>query len=255
MPNDSCPTASCACSTSRSASRTSSSPPRTTPRSLGTHRDRRDERDGPRVFLKCWDEHEHHSVILRTAPTYGLDHMSFKVHDPRGPRPLSRTQLEAAGVAVKRFDSRRARARLGRGDPLRRPSGHRVELVYGMEQVGNMLPHDQPAAPSAGPGRHRAAAAGPRVRHGRGRRGVHRVLLRTARLPPHRADHRQRRPPARDLARALAHPARHRLHHRPERRAAPLRVLARRLERHARRRRRPRLPRGERSTSRRRGTA
>ena len=32
-----------------------------------------------RVFLKCWDEHEHHSVVLRQAPTYGLDHMSFKV--------------------------------------------------------------------------------------------------------------------------------------------------------------------------------
>src|SRR5437016_8713065 len=32
-----------------------------------------------RVFLKCWDEHEHHSVVLRQAPSYGLDHMSFKV--------------------------------------------------------------------------------------------------------------------------------------------------------------------------------
>jgi catechol 2,3-dioxygenase len=32
-----------------------------------------------RVFLKCWDEHEHHSVVLRQAPTYGLDHMSFKL--------------------------------------------------------------------------------------------------------------------------------------------------------------------------------
>ena len=24
-------------------------------------------RDAERVFLKCWDEHEHHSVILRYA--------------------------------------------------------------------------------------------------------------------------------------------------------------------------------------------
>ena len=43
-----------------------------------------------RVFLKCWDEHEHHSVVLRQAPTYGLDHMSFKVADARGPRLLHR---------------------------------------------------------------------------------------------------------------------------------------------------------------------
>ena len=36
-------------------------------------------RDAERVFLKCWDEHEHHSVILRYAATYGLEHMGFKV--------------------------------------------------------------------------------------------------------------------------------------------------------------------------------
>ena len=36
-------------------------------------------RDTERVFLKCWDEHEHHSVILRYAATYGLEHMGFKV--------------------------------------------------------------------------------------------------------------------------------------------------------------------------------
>jgi catechol 2,3-dioxygenase len=50
---------------------------------LGLVETARDERDGAdRVFLKCWDEREHHSVILRAAPTYGLDHMSFKLHAP-----------------------------------------------------------------------------------------------------------------------------------------------------------------------------
>jgi len=41
-------------------------------------------RDAERVFLKCWDEHEHHSVILRYAATYGLEHMGFKVEHPDG---------------------------------------------------------------------------------------------------------------------------------------------------------------------------
>src|SRR6266540_3849186 len=33
-------------------------------------------REPERVFLKCWDEHEHHSVILRYAATYGLERIA-----------------------------------------------------------------------------------------------------------------------------------------------------------------------------------
>ena len=36
-------------------------------------------REGDRVFLKCWDEHQHHSVILQSAPTYGLVRMGWKL--------------------------------------------------------------------------------------------------------------------------------------------------------------------------------
>ena len=67
---------------------------------LGLVETARDERDGaPRVFLKCWDEREHHSVILREAPTYGLDHMSFKLNEASDLDHFS-TKLEAAGVPV-----------------------------------------------------------------------------------------------------------------------------------------------------------
>ena len=38
-------------------------------------------REPDRVFLKCWDEHQHHSLILTFAPTYGLNHMGWKVSD------------------------------------------------------------------------------------------------------------------------------------------------------------------------------
>src|SRR5215213_1701243 len=58
-----------------------------------------------RVFLKCWDEQEHHSVILRQAPTYGLDHMSFKVAE-LGDLDYYAQRLETAGVAVKRYAAR-----------------------------------------------------------------------------------------------------------------------------------------------------
>ena len=96
-----------------------------------------------RVFLKCWDEHEHHSVVLRQAPTYGLDHMSFKVAE-QPDLDYYTERVEKAGIAVKRF----ARAELGPGwgEAIRfeAPSGHLVELVYGMEKVGNMLPLTNP---------------------------------------------------------------------------------------------------------------
>ncbi|HWM97733.1 MAG TPA: VOC family protein, partial [Streptosporangiaceae bacterium] len=55
-----------------------------------------------RVFLKCWDEHEHHSVVLRQAPTYGLDHMAFKVAE-QADLDYYTDRVEKAGIAVKRF--------------------------------------------------------------------------------------------------------------------------------------------------------
>ena len=38
-------------------------------------------REPERVFMKCWDEHQHHSVVLTYAPTHGLNHFGFKVTD------------------------------------------------------------------------------------------------------------------------------------------------------------------------------
>ena len=38
-------------------------------------------RESERVYLKCWDEHDHHSVVLVYAPRYGLDHMGWKVEE------------------------------------------------------------------------------------------------------------------------------------------------------------------------------
>src|SRR6476620_1044710 len=92
-----------------------------------------------KVFLKCWDEHEHHSVILRQAPTYGLDHMSFKLADA-GDLDYYTERLEAAGVAVKRYAARELGPGWGEAIRFDSPSGHLAELVHGMERVGNMLP-------------------------------------------------------------------------------------------------------------------
>ena len=206
------------------------------------------------VFLKCWDEREHHSVILREAPTYGLDHMSFKVGDAADLDYFTE-KLQAVSVPVKRYAARELGPGWGEAIRFDAPSGHVVELTHGTERVGNMLPMTNP------PPRPQdlVGIAPPRLDHvfvmAEDVEAFTTVLRRRAGVPPHRADPGQRRAPARHVPRAQPHPARHRRDHRPERRAAPLRVLGRRLERHPRRRRHAAPTTAWRSTSRPRGTA
>lgn len=105
------------------------------------------DRASDRVWLKCWDEHQHHSVILVDAPTYGLESMGWKVHTADDLDGYT-DRLEAAGVATKRF----AKGDLGPGSGttvrFRAPSGHTTDLVHDMDRVGNMLPlHNPPPEP------------------------------------------------------------------------------------------------------------
>src|SRR5690606_25871856 len=81
------------------------------------------------------------------APTYGLNHAGFKVQY-RADLDEFQSRLEGAGVATKRFAA--GELGPGSGETLRfqAPSDHTIELVYGMEQVGNMLPlHNPPPEP------------------------------------------------------------------------------------------------------------
>jgi catechol 2,3-dioxygenase len=100
-------------------------------------------READQIFLKCWDEQEHHSVVLRQAPSYGLDHMSFKVAE-RGDLDFYAGRLESAGTAVKRYAARELGPGWGEAIRFDAPSGHVVELVHGMQKVGNMLPLTNP---------------------------------------------------------------------------------------------------------------
>jgi catechol 2,3-dioxygenase len=113
-----------------------------------------------RVFLKCWDEHEHHSVVLRQAPTHGLDHMSFKVAEAADLNHYA-GRVAAAGIAVRRFAPRELGPGWGEAVRFEAPSGHLVELVHGMEKVGNMLPLTNPPPRPAG----LAGIAPPRLDH------------------------------------------------------------------------------------------
>jgi catechol 2,3-dioxygenase len=95
-------------------------------------------REGDKVYLKCWDEHDHHSIVLRKADGPGLDHFALKCE---GPEDLAvfENKLEAKGIKVSRYS---AGDKLGQGETIafEDRNGHTVEVYYKMEKLGNSLP-------------------------------------------------------------------------------------------------------------------
>lgn len=99
-------------------------------------------REPERVYLKCWDEHDHHSVVLRYAPRYGLDHAMYKVDSPDDLDDLER-RLSSYGCTVRRMSAGEEPG-MGEGIRFDAPTGHTLELVHRVEKVGNLLPKTNP---------------------------------------------------------------------------------------------------------------
>ena len=101
------------------------------------------ERDADSVYLKCWDEVDHHSLRLVYAPRVGFELMSFKVE-----REDDLSELENAvtryGFPVQRVSKGES---VGQGESIRfaTPSGHMMELVHDVAKVGGLLPKVNPA--------------------------------------------------------------------------------------------------------------
>ena len=107
-----------------------------------------------RAYLKAWDEHQHHSLILMSAPTYGLESYGFKVEHESDLDELG-AAIQAAGIGIERTAP--GERGVGSGSVVRftAPSGHVVDLVHGMAQVGNALPlNNPPPAPDGLVGMH-----------------------------------------------------------------------------------------------------
>lgn len=79
-----------------------------------------------RVYLRCWDERDHHSIILREADQAGMDFMGFKVD--------SEATLDRLEKAVQEWGAKTERVPAGdlleTGERVRFeiPSGHPIEL-------------------------------------------------------------------------------------------------------------------------------
>jgi len=86
------------------------------------------------VYLKCWDEEDHHSLRLRYAPQVGMDLMSFKVHHDDDLDDLE-NKVARYGLPVERMSKGDV---LGQGESIRfaTPSGQLMELVADVEKVG-----------------------------------------------------------------------------------------------------------------------
>jgi catechol 2,3-dioxygenase len=93
-----------------------------------------------RVFLKAWDEHDHHSVVLREADEAGMDYLGFKVDSAPTLERLA-GEVKASGLVT---DTKwiEAGEHPGTGKRFRFtiPTGHAIELFAEKEQVGNGMP-------------------------------------------------------------------------------------------------------------------
>ncbi|MBS0542485.1 MAG: catechol 2,3-dioxygenase [Proteobacteria bacterium] len=102
--------------------------------------------DKGRVYLKAWDEHDHHSVVLREADEAGMDYLGWRVDSPATLKKLA-ADVEASGLATD-MSWVPAGEHLKTGERFRFtiPTGHVMELYADKEKVGNGMPDTNPDA-------------------------------------------------------------------------------------------------------------
>jgi catechol 2,3-dioxygenase len=94
-------------------------------------------RAGDSVYLRCWGEFYHHSVVLTAAKQPGLDHAAWRT---LGPEELSEavSRIEARGVRGEWIEKSIGH---GRAYRFRGPGGHVHEVFWDVERF--MAPPEQ----------------------------------------------------------------------------------------------------------------
>ncbi|EGD57838.1 catechol 2,3-dioxygenase [Novosphingobium nitrogenifigens DSM 19370] len=100
--------------------------------------------DEGRVFLKAWDENDHHSVVLREAEQAGMDYFGWKVDSEQTLDDLA-VKLEASGlVSDTRWAPEGEQLLTGRRFQFTIPTGHRMEIYATKKTLGCMTGYDNP---------------------------------------------------------------------------------------------------------------
>ncbi len=83
-------------------------------------------RVGDSVYLKAWDEYDHHSVILTKSKSAGVAHIAFKV-ESRDDLAYFEKQVERFGCTTTRISNH---TRLAEGEAVHfiLPTGQHCEL-------------------------------------------------------------------------------------------------------------------------------
>ena len=103
-------------------------------------------RDAGRVYLKAWDEYDHHSLVLLEADSPGLETMGFKV-ESNDELDMLEKKVQQFGLSLQRISKG---TRLAEGEAIRfeLPTGHLCELYHEIEQIGTatgiLNPHPWP---------------------------------------------------------------------------------------------------------------
>jgi catechol 2,3-dioxygenase len=125
------------------------------------------QRSADSVYLKCWDEADHHSLRLTYAPRVGFDLMSFRVERSDDLAGFENA-VSRYGLPVQRISRGLS---VGQGESIRfdTPSGHTMELVHEVEKLGSSLPKINPRPylfhPPGADGEGPSGIAPPRMDH------------------------------------------------------------------------------------------
>jgi catechol 2,3-dioxygenase len=97
-----------------------------------------------RVFLKAWDEHDHHSVVLREADEAGMDYMGWRVDSPATLKKLA-ADIEKSGLCSDlEWIPEGEHPKTGERFRFTIPTGHVMELFAEKEKLGNNCGTDGP---------------------------------------------------------------------------------------------------------------
>ena len=99
-------------------------------------------REKDKIYFKAWDEHDHHSVIVREADSAGLDYFAYKVFDDATLTELE-SKIKAYGFPVERIAAG-VYPRSGRRIQFELPGGHLMQLYAHKDLIGNSMPTRNP---------------------------------------------------------------------------------------------------------------